>query len=76
MQSSTRKQASKSPNKTAGRVGVKGAQQQVTKKEEPKPVDTRSPEEIDASFRKNLSKFEESKRKFEQTFARKVQEFA
>ena len=40
------------------------------------PVDTRTPEEIDASFKRNLARFEEAKAKFEQTFARKVNEFA
>ena len=32
-------------------------------------VDTRTPEEIDASYRRNVARFEEAKAKFENAFA-------
>ena len=46
--------------------------QQIKSETASKPVDTRTPEEIDASYRRNLARFEEAKAKFERSFALKV----
>ena len=57
------KQLSKSPQKKAI----------VIQKEIAAPaVDTRTAEEIDASYRRNLARFEEAKAKCEQAFASKM----
>ena len=39
-------------------------------------VDTRTPEEIDASYRRNVARFEEAKAKFETALANKMNEIA
>ena len=60
------KQQAKSPQKKAI----------VAQKENAAPaVDTRTPEEIDASYRRNVARFEEAKAKFENAFASKLVEF-
>ena len=49
----------------------------VAKKENAAPaVEQRTAEEIDASYRKNLARFEEAKAKFETALANKMNEIA
>ena len=64
---SASKQPAKSPQK----------RQIVAKKENVAPeVEQRTAEEIDASYRKNLARFEEAKAKFETALANKMNEIA
>ena len=76
-----RQPVGRSPNKTAARPGyqaqgkAKAPPKKEEKKEEKKP-DTRTAEEIDASYRKNCELFEKAKAGFENSFARKLVEFA
>ena len=71
-----RQPVGKSPNKTAARPGVRAPVKQQEKKQEEKKVDTRTPEEIDASYKANLAKFEAAQKAFKDSLAKKMVELA
>ena len=69
--------AMKSQGRSASKQPAKSPQKKqiAANKENAAPaVDTRTAEEIDASYRRNLARFEEAKAKFETAFANKMNE--
>ena len=58
-----------------GKAPAKAAQKSPPLKEEPPKIDTRTAEEVDASYRANVARFRAAQEKFNEAYERKIEEF-